>query len=54
MSNFLFGGVYMTQEIKLHQYFDQWMKLYKLDAVRPVTYQKYEMTHRQLVKLVPK
>lgn len=53
MSNFLFGGVYMTQEIKLHQYFDQWMKLYKLDAVRPVTYQKYEMTHRQLVKLVP-
>lgn len=53
MSNFLFGGVVMTQEMKLHQYFDQWMKLYKLDAVREVTYQKYEMTHRQLVKLVP-
>ena len=43
----------MTQEMKLHQYFNQWMKLYKLDAVREVTYQKYEMTHRQLVKLVP-
>lgn len=44
----------MTQEdIKLHQYFYQWMQLYKLDAVRHVTYQKYEMTHKQLVKLVP-
>ncbi len=44
----------MTQEMKLHQYFYQWMRLYKLDAVRAVTYQKYQMTHRQLVKLAPK
>lgn len=43
----------MTQDVKLHQYFYQWMQLYKLDAVRPVTYRKYEMTHRQLVKLAP-
>ena len=27
----------MTQEYKLHQYFYQWMRLYKLDAVREVT-----------------
>ncbi|GEP20407.1 site-specific integrase [Pediococcus argentinicus] len=43
----------MTQEYKLHDYFHQWMELYKLDAVRAVTYQKYEMTHRQLIRLVP-
>lgn len=43
----------MTQDVKLHQYFYQWMQLYKEDAVRPVTYRKYEMTHRQLIKLVP-
>ncbi|MCT4399031.1 site-specific integrase [Pediococcus ethanolidurans] len=43
----------MTQELKLHKYFHQWMKLYKLDAVRPVTYRKYEMTHRQLIGLAP-
>lgn len=39
--------------MKFHVYFDQWMKLYKKDAVRDVTYQKYEMTQRQLVKLAP-
>lgn len=44
---------FMTQEYKLHQYFHQWMKLYKLDAVRPVTYQKYEMTYRKIVELAP-
>ncbi|QEA31388.1 site-specific integrase [Secundilactobacillus malefermentans] len=43
----------MTQEIKLHKYFFQWMQLYKLDAVREVTYQKYEMTHKQLISLAP-
>jgi integrase len=43
----------MTQEYKLHQYFYQWMQLYKLDAVREVTYKKYEMTHRQLRILAP-
>lgn len=43
----------MAQEIKFHVYFYQWMKLYKKDAVRDVTYQKYQMTQRQLVKLAP-
>ncbi|KRM89806.1 integrase [Fructilactobacillus florum DSM 22689 = JCM 16035] len=43
----------MAQAMKFHQYFDQWMKLYKKDAVREVTYQKYQMTHRQLVMLAP-
>lgn len=43
----------MTQDLKLHQYFDQWMRLYKLNAVRPVTYHKYQMTHKQLIRLAP-
>ncbi|GAX07140.1 integrase [Secundilactobacillus pentosiphilus] len=43
----------MAQKLKLHEYFFQWIHLYKKDAVRSVTYQKYEMTHRQLVRLVP-
>lgn len=43
----------MAQHVKFHQYFFQWMQLYKLDAVRPVTYRKYEMSHRQLVMLAP-
>lgn len=43
----------MTQKVKLHEYFFQWIQLYKKGAVRTVTYQKYEMTHRQLVKLAP-
>ncbi|POH17439.1 site-specific integrase [Fructilactobacillus sanfranciscensis] len=43
----------MAQEIKFHVYFYQWMKLYKKDAVRDATYQKYQMTQRQLVKLAP-
>ncbi|WP_304057107.1 site-specific integrase [Levilactobacillus namurensis] len=43
----------MTQEVKLHEYFDDWMQLYKQNAVRMVTYRKYEMTHRQLIALAP-
>lgn len=43
----------MTSDIKLHQYFRDWMNLYKKDAVREVTYQKYKMTHRQLILLAP-
>lgn len=43
----------MTHDLKLHEYFQQWMQLYKQNAVRMVTYRKYEMTHRQLTGLAP-
>ena len=43
----------MEQSPKLHEYFAEWMQLYKRDAVQPITYQKYEMTHRQLCRLAP-
>ncbi|MDR2542858.1 MAG: site-specific integrase [Treponema sp.] len=36
-----------------HEYFADWMKVYKLGAVRPITYQKYVMTLRWLVELAP-
>lgn len=36
-----------------HNYYHQWMKLYKEGAVRKITYAKYQQTHKQLRKLVP-
>ncbi|MFU0842995.1 MAG: Integrase [Lacticaseibacillus casei] len=38
---------------KFHMYFKQWIELYKEGAVRPVTYQKYQMSHKHLVTLAP-
>ena len=36
-----------------HEYFAEWMTVYKQGAVRPITYQKYQMTLRRLVELAP-
>ena len=36
-----------------HEYFAEWMALYKHGAVRPITYQKYLVTQRRLVELAP-
>lgn len=36
-----------------HEYFAEWIKLYKHGAVRPVTYQKYMMTLRRLTEFAP-
>jgi integrase len=36
-----------------HEYFADWMEIYKQGAVRPITFQKYLMTHRRLFELVP-
>jgi len=36
-----------------HEYFADWIVLYKQGAVRPVTYQKYLMTLRRLTELMP-
>jgi len=37
-----------------HEYFAEWMELYKKGAVRTVTYQKYVMTLRRLTELAPR
>jgi hypothetical protein len=36
-----------------HEYFEDWMEIYKNGAVRPITYQKYLMTSRRLTELAP-
>ena len=36
-----------------HEYFAEWTEVYKKGAVRPVTYQKYQMTLRRLIELAP-
>ena len=43
-----------THETQIfHKYFSEWIEVYKLGAVRPVTYQKYLMTLRRLSELAP-
>jgi len=37
----------------LHVYFREWIKLYKVDAVRSVTLRKYRMSNQRLEELVP-
>jgi integrase len=43
----------MNKNQTLPSYFNEWMKMYKLGAVRPVTYEKYELTYRSLKRLAP-
>ena len=51
------GGFIMhTERAKdqyFHEYFAEWIEVYKQGAVRPITYQKYQMTLRRLVELAP-
>ena len=37
-----------------HEYFAEWIEVYKQGAIRPVTYQKYLMTLRRLTELAPR
>ncbi len=43
----------MTSNILFHEYYKNWIDVYKKGAIRSVTLQKYTMTHKWLVKLVP-
>lgn len=36
-----------------HIYYERWIDVYKQGAVRPVTMQKYRMTHTWLIRLAP-
>lgn len=53
----LSGGFFLTKIAKksklFHEYFREWTELYKVGAVRPVTLQKYEITHQRLLELAP-
>lgn len=39
--------------ILFHEYYQQWMSLYKEGAVRAITYSKYKQTYKQLRLLAP-
>lgn len=36
-----------------HEYFEEWIELYKVGAVRQVTLQKYYMSHQRIIELEP-
>ena len=40
-------------DIFLHQYFNEWVHIYKLGAIRDTTLEKYYISHRHLVNLAP-
>ena len=40
-------------EILFHEYFKQWMEMYKAGAVRDVTFSKYKQSYKWLVKIAP-
>lgn len=43
----------ITRESLLHEYFQQWTKLFKEGAVRPVTLEKYRNNYQHLKNIVP-
>lgn len=53
----LLGGFFMkkgkNQTVLFHNYFKEWVELYKVGAVRPITLQKYWINHQWLSKLAP-
>ena len=52
---YLLGGLKMASKNQpFCHYFEEWIELYKKGAVRPVTYEKYVMTLRNLTKIAPK
>lgn len=42
-----------TGDLLFHEYYEQWVKIYKEGAIRNVTMRKYELTLSWLVKLAP-
>jgi len=40
-------------ELYFHEYFEEWIKLYKEGAVRPVTLQKYYINLQRIIELSP-
>ena len=43
----------MQPSPRLSDYFLEWIQLYKVDAIRPVSLKKYTLTHQWLLKLAP-
>lgn len=43
----------ITKDTLFHEYYDQWITMYKEGAIRKVTMDKYRMTQQWLKKLIP-
>ena len=43
----------ITKDSLFHEYYAQWIKVYKEGAIRKVTMDKYLMTHSWLKRLIP-
>ena len=43
----------VSSEMQFHVYYAKWIAVYKKGAIRKVTMDKYLMTHKWLVKLIP-
>lgn len=43
----------ITKDSLFHEYYAQWIKVYKEGAIRKVTMDKYLMTHSWLKSLIP-
>ncbi|PRY82932.1 site-specific integrase [Alkalibacterium olivapovliticus] len=41
------------ESILFHEYFEEWIDLYKVGAIRRVTLQKYYMSHQRIIELAP-
>ncbi|WP_339101983.1 site-specific integrase [Candidatus Enterococcus clewellii] len=41
------------KEQMFHEYFKEWVELYKVGAIRSITLQKYYVTEQKLIELVP-
>ena len=41
------------KKVLFHEYFSEWIDLYKVGAVRDVTLAKYKMTLQHLIKIAP-
>lgn len=41
------------KDILLHEYFEEWLELYKVGAIREITLDKYYITHQRIFELAP-
>lgn len=41
------------KNILFHEYFEEWLELYKVGAIREITLDKYYVTHQRILELVP-
>ena len=41
------------KDVLFHQYFEEWLELYKVGAIREITLDKYYVTHQRIIELAP-